>query len=78
MKKFGMVIVGGAAIGVVYALNIASIICTCSGMYNAWEILETNGFHEASEYLNSRIENETARAWMDKSIAEYKKSLHQA
>ena len=54
-----------------------STICVSSGVYNAWKILENGGFHEAADYLNSKMENEATRLWMDRSIAEYKKSLHQ-
>ena len=78
MKTFGKIVVGGVvAIGALLAIDFALTICAGSSLYNAWEILEEGGFHEAADYLHSKVENEATRLWMDRSIAEYKKSLHQ-
>lgn len=78
MKSFVKFIIGGAVVfTVAKAFDIATLIATGSGFYNSWEILESNGYHEAAEYLNSRIENEFSRAWMDKSIEAYKESINQ-
>ena len=59
-------------------MSIATLnVAQASTLYAAWEILKTGGYDDAAEYLNSRIENETMRVWLDRSIDEYKKSLNQ-
>ncbi len=73
MKKLSKVIACGiVAVGIAQVASNLSLILTTIGFYNSWEILETGGFHEAANYLNSRVQNEAARVWMDKSIEAYK------